>query len=79
MELDRTFDHVVVVRAPVNVRLARMIYRGFEPADIRRRMKLQRSWAEYRNAADVIITNDGSRADLRKQVKAVWDCMHAGV
>jgi dephospho-CoA kinase len=75
-ELDRTVDHVVVVRAPVNVRLARMTSRGFEPADIRRRMKLQRSWAEYRKASDIIIANDGSRTELRRRVIAAWRRLH---
>lgn len=71
-KLDRKVDLVVVVRAPAKTRLARMTARGFEPADIRRRMKLQRSWAEFRKAADIVVTNDGPRTELRRQVTAVW-------
>ena len=70
--LDRKVDCVVAVRAPADVRLARIASRGFERADIRRRMKLQRSWAEYRKAADIIIANDGSRTELRRRVIAAW-------
>jgi dephospho-CoA kinase len=75
-KIDRTVDAVIAVRAPAVMRLNRMVARGFERADIRRRMHLQLRWPEYRRRADVVITNNGNRAGLRRQVVASWNCLH---
>lgn len=75
-KLNRTVDAVIAVRAPAATRLNRMVARGFERADIRRRMNLQLRWPEYRRRADVVITNNGNRAGLRRQVVAVWNRLH---
>ncbi len=74
-KLDHTVDAVIVVRAPAIVRLNRMVARRFDRADIRRRMHLQLRWPEYRRRADVIITNNGNSAELRRQVVATWNCL----
>jgi dephospho-CoA kinase len=66
------FDAVVVVLAPEELRLRRLVERGMPEADARARMAKQASDAERRAVADEIITNDGTREDLRRQVDAVW-------
>ena len=71
-KLDRSVDYVIVLRAPKSARLARMTARGFAAPDIRRRMRLQKSWVAYRRAADFVITNAGTKADLRRSVAAIW-------
>lgn len=67
------FDLVVVVHAPEEVRLARMIeHRQQSEGDARARMAAQASDAERAAVADVVLTNDGSVADLHAQVDRLW-------
>lgn len=66
------FDTVVVVDAPDDVRLERLEQRGLAPTDARARMAAQASREERLAAADHVINNSGSRADLQRQVSALW-------
>jgi dephospho-CoA kinase len=67
-------SHVIVVDCPAEVAVARLIeHRGMDPADARRRIAAQVSRADRLARADVVIDNDGSFEDLRRQVDAVWD------
>ena len=65
---------MVVVTAPVEVRVTRLVeQRGMSEEDARARVAAQQ--AEYGDraaVADVVIDNAGSRADLEKQVDALW-------
>lgn len=64
---------VVVVDCPEDVALRRLVEeRGMDAADARRRMAAQASRAERLAAADVVLDNSGSRADLERQVEALW-------
>jgi dephospho-CoA kinase len=66
------YDVVVIVEAPEPVRLERLIARGMNPDDARRRMAAQASDADRRRIADVILDNSGSEADLDPQIDALW-------
>ncbi len=62
----------VVVDAPGDVRLARSVARGMAAADVRRRMAAQPSRSEWLAAADYVVDNSGSRADLAAEVERLW-------
>lgn len=67
------FDLVVVVTAAEQVRIDRLSAdRGMTEAQARSRMAAQATDAERAAAADVLISNDGSLADLAARVDAVW-------
>lgn len=71
-DLSGGFDVVVVVEADVDTRLARLAARGMAPEDARQRMATQASDEQRRAAADVVIDNNGSRAELAAAVDEVW-------
>lgn len=64
---------VIVVDCPEEVAVRRLVEgRGMDEADARRRIAAQVSRADRLAAADVVIDNAGSQAELRRQVDAVW-------
>ncbi|WP_258805836.1 dephospho-CoA kinase [Pseudarthrobacter sp. NS4] len=68
------FHLVVVVDAPYDVRVQRMLERRGMTADAARsRMAAQASREERLAAADVVLDNSGSMEDLVKQVDELWD------
>lgn len=70
--LASTYDVVVVVEAPENLRLSRLAQRGLSAADARSRMASQVPDDRRRAVAHHVITNDGSREDLDRQVSRLW-------
>jgi dephospho-CoA kinase len=70
--LEGMFDLVVVVEAPVEVRLARLAERGVGEDDARRRIATQASDADRAAVADVILRNDGDTENLTGQVDDLW-------
>lgn len=64
---------VVVVDAPVEVRLTRLAQRGLPPEQARARMAAQADEASRRAAADVWLDNSGTRESLQAQVAALHD------
>ena len=66
------YDLVVVVEAPPDVRVDRLVARGMDREDVRRRMAAQASDADRRAVADVVLDNSGSEADLLRQVEDLW-------
>lgn len=66
------YDVVVIVEAPEDVRLGRLVARGMSSDDARRRMAAQASDADRRKVADVILDNSGSEDDLESQIDALW-------
>ncbi len=72
-----SFDLVVTVEAPLEVRLARAIARGLDAAEARRRLEAQGSGDARRAAAQRVLHNDGDPVHLREQVDAlVRDLRH---
>jgi dephospho-CoA kinase len=66
-------DLVIVVDAPEDVQVERLVeLRGMSEHDARARMAAQASREERRAAADVVLENTGSIADLEAQVDQIW-------
>lgn len=66
------FDAVVVVEAPLELRLERLSGRGMTPDVARSRIAAQATDEQRREVATVVLDNSGSVAQLRARVDAVW-------
>lgn len=66
-------DGVLAISAPEDVRLARLVARGMDEDDVRRRMALQASDAERREIADYIVENDEDRIAFESLLASFWD------
>ena len=67
------FEVLVVVTAPEDVRVARLSTgRGMATAEARARIAAQASEAERLAAADLVVDNAGSEADLVGRVDDLW-------
>jgi dephospho-CoA kinase len=67
------YDTVIVVDAPQELQIARLIAsRKMGPGQIRGRMAAQASREDRLAIADIVIDNSGSLADLDRRVDAVW-------
>lgn len=67
------FDVVVVVTAPLETRVARLVEeRGMEELDVRSRMAAQAPDEARIAVADVVIDNSGDEAALERQVSDLW-------
>lgn len=66
------WDLVIVVDSSDDIRLERLIARGMEPQDARRRMDAQASRAERSAVADIVLDNSGSHEGLEAQVDLLW-------
>lgn len=66
-------DEVWVVTAPADVVLERVTRdRSMDPAALRARIAAQSSDEERLRIADVVVANEGSLDDLRRQVEHLW-------
>jgi dephospho-CoA kinase len=74
VEANRAGDYagVIVVDAPVEVRLSRLVGRGVARDDAERRIALQASDEERRKVATWWVDNAGDLDALEKQVEAIW-------
>lgn len=69
-----TFHLVVVVDAPVELRLRRLVEgRGMSEEEARARVAAQADDATRLAAADVVLDGSGTVAELRAQVDALWE------
>ncbi len=66
------YDLVVVVDAPVEQRVRRLVARGLTEDDARARIAAQATRAEREAVADVWLANDGTTEDLRAAVDDLW-------
>ena len=66
------FDLILVVEAPVSVRLDRLEARGLTREDAQRRIDNQASDEQRREIADVVIVNDDSLDVLEATVDDLW-------
>ncbi len=71
------FPVVVVVVAGDDARLARLVARGMSEVDARSRMQAQMPLADKAALADEVLDNDGSLADLARQVDRLWAGLRA--
>ena len=68
------FDLVIVVEAPLEERLRRMVEdRGMTPEDAQARIDAQATDEQRRAAADVVIVNDADLERLASVANQVWD------
>jgi dephospho-CoA kinase len=66
------YDLVVVVDAPDDIRVARLMQRGLDERDARARIAAQASRDQRLAIADVVLDNSGSLSDLKAQVLRAW-------
>ena len=66
------FDAVVIVDAPIEVRVQRLEGRGVAPEDARARIRAQASSEERRAIATIWIDNEGSADDLEEVARLVY-------
>ncbi len=69
------FDVVVVVDVTEEVQVARLAGRGMSAEDARARIAAQVPRSERLAAADVLIDNSGSLADLETAVRDLWETL----
>lgn len=69
-----SFDVVIVVAAPLDERLRRMVQdRSMAEADARARIAAQATDEQRAAVADVVINNSGSLEELREHVNETWE------
>ena len=66
------FPLVVVVTAPVETRVGRLIKRGMDEADARTRIAAQAPEEQRRAIADVLLDNSGSQDELVEKARDLW-------
>jgi dephospho-CoA kinase len=69
----RPYKSVIVVEAPLDLRLDRLEIRGVPRDDAERRMAAQATDEERREVATHLVDNGGDLEHLRVQVDAIWD------
>jgi dephospho-CoA kinase len=70
-------DAVIVVMAPEDVRLGRLLARGLAEDDARARMAVQATDEQRIAAATFVIENNGDFESLRTRVSEVWASLNA--
>ena len=81
VESTKGYDYagVIVVEAPVEIRLDRLEQRGVPRDDAERRIGLQATDEQRRAVATWLIDNAGDQVALDEQVAAIWDEVVAAV
>lgn len=70
--LEDCYDYIVVVDAPEDVRVQRVVAsRDLTEEEVRRRIAVQMPASEKVSAADFVVNNSGSTAELKKAVNFV--------
>lgn len=68
----RMYGTVIVVEAPEETRLERLVIRGVTREDARARMATQATDEQRREIADFVLDNQGSVEELAPQVDKLW-------
>jgi dephospho-CoA kinase len=66
------FPLVVVVTAPIETRVTRVVKRGMDEADARARINAQAPEEQRRAIADVLLDNSGSQGELVEKARDLW-------
>jgi len=77
MGTHRDCDVVVVVSTSPETQIARSVARGMTQEDVRSRMAAQLPLEERARTADVLIDNEGTIADLEREVDVLWRQLQA--
>ncbi|MEI8080987.1 MAG: dephospho-CoA kinase [Actinomycetes bacterium] len=70
--LANAYRMVIVVDAPDELRVRRLLLRGLTEADARRRITAQATREQRLAIADIVLENHGDMADLQGQVDEIW-------
>jgi dephospho-CoA kinase len=70
---EKSFDKVITVSAPVELRKTRLIKRGMKEYEVDKRIAAQASDEERAAIADYIIDNSGDRSGLLSQVEKIYE------
>jgi dephospho-CoA kinase len=75
-DLAGLYDLVVVVDAPDDTRMERLVrLRGMSPDDARARITAQAGRERRLAAADVIVENGGSREEMEGRIGELWKAL----
>jgi dephospho-CoA kinase len=77
MGTHRDCDVVVVVSVSPDTQIARSVARGMVEEDVRARIAAQLPLEERARTADVLIDNEGSLADLEREIDVLWRQLEA--
>jgi dephospho-CoA kinase len=77
MGTHRDCDVVVVVSVSPDTQIARSVARGMMEEDVRARIAAQLPLEERARSADVLIDNEGSVADLEREIDVLWRQLEA--
>lgn len=67
-----SYQRVVVVEAPRELRIERAVTRGMARADVEARIAAQATDEQRRAVADAVIVNDGDLVSLERRVDDLW-------
>jgi len=77
--IHKGLDGLIVVTSPEAQQVARVVARdGMAEEEVERRLAAQLPAAKKAAEADWVVKNEGSLADLQRQVEAVWKELHEG-
>ncbi len=67
------FDYVITVESSNENRTSRLMDRGLRALEIESRIAAQASPEDRASIADYVLTNDGSRDNLLREVEYIWE------
>lgn len=70
--LQDAYDLVVIVDAPDEMRVQRLVERGLDADDARARIAAQATREQRLGVADIVIDNSGDLDSLTEQVRSAW-------
>jgi dephospho-CoA kinase len=70
------FHKIIVIDAPLDIRIRRITQRdGLSQKEAENRLAAQWPLEDKAAAADIVITNDGTPADLKRKLEDRWDAI----
>ncbi|MDI6816472.1 MAG: dephospho-CoA kinase [Actinomycetota bacterium] len=75
--MDKRCAHTVVVTADEEIRLERLLKKGFSREEAERRVDAQHGKDALAKFADVVIVNNGTLDELKEQTEALWKVIQA--
>lgn len=70
--LRRELDFIIVVESPIPDQLRRLRAKGLSATEARLRIRRQMPKYRQRQAADIVIRNNSSEADLKRRAAELW-------
>ncbi|MDQ7056597.1 MAG: dephospho-CoA kinase [Persephonella sp.] len=71
----KNYDIIIVVYAPRNIQLKRLIEKGLSREEAEKRIKAQMPVEEKIKYADIVIENTGSIEELEKEVREIYEIL----